>query len=140
MHIRRFVAASAVALVFTLPVGAGQEAMSEEEYAAAMTEIRFLVQDAGLHTDARYWPDLAEDVSKLNAQFDKVEAFWTARDTADAVKLTQAAIAALEPIRVASDEQSTQGAQAAVRELQTTCQACHAQFREETADGFRIKQ
>jgi hypothetical protein len=129
-----------VALVLTPPVAALQEAMNEEDYAKAMIEIRFLMQDAGLHIDARYWPDLAEDVAKLEAQFDKVEAFWSARGTADGVKLTQAAIAALEPIRVAGDEQSTDGAQAALRGLQGACQSCHAQFREETADGFRIKR
>lgn len=147
MHMRRFFVGSVVALVLTVPVtlvltppvAALQEAMNEEDYAKAMIEIRFLMQDAGLHIDARYWPDLAEDVAKLEAQFDKVEAFWSARGTADGVKLAQAAIAALEPIRVAGDEQSTDGAQAALRGLQGTCQSCHAQFREETADGFRIK-
>ena len=101
MRMRRFLVGSVVALVLTLPVAALQEAMNEEDYAKAMIEIRFLMQDAGLHIDARYWPDLAEDVAKLEAQFDKVEAFWSARGTADGVKLTQAAIAALEPIRVA---------------------------------------
>jgi hypothetical protein len=148
MQIRRLAVGSVVALVLTVPVtlvltppvAALQEAMSEEDYAKAMIEIRFLMQDAGLHIDASYWPDLAEDVSKLEAQFDKVEAFWSARGTADGVKLTRAAIAALEPIRVAGDEMSTDGARAALRELQGTCQSCHAQFREETADGFRIKQ
>ncbi len=139
MHIRRFVVASTVALVLALPVSALQEPMDEEAYAKAMIEIRFLMQDAGLHIDARYWPDLAEDVVKLEAQFDKVEAFWAVRGTADAVKLTQGAIAALEPIRVAGDEQSTEGAQSAVKALQGSCQSCHQQFREETADGFRIK-
>ena len=140
MHTRRSVIALFVALVLTLPVAALQEVMSEEDYAAAMTEIRFLVQDAGLHIDARYWPELGEDLQKMQAQFDRVEAFWTARGTDEAVSLVESAIAALEPIRVAADERNTQGAQAAVRELQGTCQACHDQFREETADGYRIKQ
>ena len=71
MHIRRFVVATTVALVLALPVSALQEPMDEEAYAKAMIEIRFLMQDAGLHIDARYWPDLAEDVVKLEAQFDK---------------------------------------------------------------------
>ena len=139
MITRRFVAVSVVALAFTLPVFSNQEPMDEEAYAKAMIEIRYLMQDVSLHIDARYWPDLTEDVMKLNAQFEKVEAFWEARGATDAVKIAQGAIAALEPILVAGDARSTDSARAAVRALVVSCQSCHQQFREETADGFRIK-
>ena len=140
MHTRMFVAASAVALVLAIPLSAGQDVMSEEEYGAAMTEIRFLVQDMNLHIDARYWPELGEDVQKMQAQFEMVQAFWEARSTDEAVTFAQAAIDALGPIRGAAGDRNIGGAQEAVRGLQDACAACHDQFREETADGFRIRQ
>jgi len=104
-----------------------------------MTEIRFLVGDANMHVDARYWPELGEDMDKLEAQFEAVEAFWTARGTAAAAALAQEAIGKLEPIRAAADDKDPQAAGDAVKALSGTCQSCHEQFREETADGFRIK-
>ena len=48
--------------ICALPVGALQSTMTEEEYGAAMTEINFIVGDAELHIDARYWPELFEDL------------------------------------------------------------------------------
>lgn len=128
--------ATLLAILPVLPLNAQ---ISEEEYSAAMTEIRFLMGDAGLHIDARYWPELTEDVEKLRAQFDAIEAFWAARGTEGAVAFSQEALAKLEPIEVAADAMDIGAARAAVGELRTTCQSCHAEFREETDDGFRIK-
>ncbi len=89
--------------------------------------------------DARYWPELADDVSKLRSQFEAVEAFWTTRGTDAAAALAREALGKLEPILAAADAKNPQSAAAAVQALRGTCQSCHEQFREETADGFRIK-
>ena len=140
MCIRKLSVVVAVTLLTALPTLTAQEAMTEEEFAKAMTELNFLVGDAELHIDARYWPDLGEDIRKLRTQFEMVEVFWTARGTAEAAAFAQQAIEALDPIQVASDEKNPQAAHAAVRELRGTCQACHQQFREEIDDGYRIKQ
>ena len=138
MSIRTSVAVLGVVALGALPLMARQS-MSEEEYGKAMTEIRFLVGDANLHIDARYWPDLSEDVAKLRTQFESVQAFWEARGNDAAVGFAQAAIDALEPILVAGDDRDQGAARSAVRGLQSTCTPCHDEFREETADGFRIK-
>ena len=110
MSARGLLAVTGLIAVLGLTAGARQE-VSEADYEASMKELRFLVSDAQQHIDSSYWPELGEDVDKFIAQFEKVEAFWTARGTA----------------------------RAAVKELQGVCQACHTDFREETADGFRIK-
>ena len=103
MSVRKSVAVLGVVAVGVLPLMARQS-ISEEEYGKAMTEIRFLVGDANLHIDARYWPDLSEDVSKLRAQFESVQAFWEARGNDAAVGFAQASIDALEPILQAGDD------------------------------------
>ena len=140
MCIRKLSVVVAVTFLTAFPtLTATQEAMTEEEFAKAMTEINFLVGDAELHIDARYWPDLDEDVRKLRTQFELVEVFWTARGTTEAAAFAQQAIEALDPIKVAGDDKNPQAAQAAVREMRVTCGACHQQFREETDDGYRIK-
>ena len=104
MRMQRMVAAMSAALVFTLPAGAAQSAMTEEEYGAAMTEINFLVGDAELHIDARYWPELSEDLGKLRTQFEQVEAFWAARDSEEAAGFARQVLEGLPPIRTAAGE------------------------------------
>ncbi len=140
MQIHQPAAAVGIVLVCAVPV-TSQNIASEDDYAKSMTEIRFLMGDANQHVDARYWPELADDVQKLRAQFEAVEAFWTARGGTDAAAaLAREAIGQLEPILAAADNKDPQAAGAAVRLMRSTCQSCHEQFREETADGFRIKQ
>ncbi len=141
MCIRKLSVVVAVTLLTAFPtLTAAQGAMTEEGFAKAMTEINFLVGDAELHIDARYWPDLGEDIRKLRTQFEMVETFWTTRGTTEAAAFAHQAIELLDPIQVASDEKNPQAAQAAVREMRGMCQACHQQFREQTDDGYRIKQ
>ena len=140
MRMHRLVAAMGTAFVCTLPAGASQSTMTEEEYGAAMTEINFLVGDAELHIDARYWPELFEDIGKLRTQFEQVEAFWTARGTEEAAEFARQVLEGLSPIGTASDEKDSSAASAALRALRGTCQSCHDGFREPSADGYRIKQ
>ena len=122
-----------------LGISARQSAPTEEEYGALMTEIRFTVGDADLHVDARYWPELGEDLDKLIPMFRQVEAFWTARGTDAAVGFAQQALAALTDLSDATVDQNRGGARAAIIALRGTCEACHENHREQTDDGYRIK-
>ena len=137
---QRMIVAVGVALVWSLPAGAGQAPMTEQEYGAAMTEINFLVGDAELHIDSRYWPELADDVRKLRAQFERVETFWTARETGEAATLARQAIEGLSPIAEAGAAKDAQAASAALRALRGTCDSCHEAHREPGPDGYQIKQ
>jgi len=137
---QRLVAALGAAFICALPVGALQSTMTEEEYGAAMTEINFIVGDAELHIDARYWPELFEDLGKLRTQFEQVEAFWTARGSDEAAVFARDVIVGLGPIGTAGDEKDTQAASRALREISGTCESCHEAFREQGPDGYQIKQ
>ena len=88
---------------------ARQTVPTEEEYGPLMTEIRYLVGDADLHVDARYWPELGEDLDKLIPMFRQVEAFWTQRGTDDAVGFAQQSLAVLDDLSDATVEQNRGG-------------------------------
>ena len=116
-----------------------QEALTEETYGPTMSEIRLIVGDAELHVDARYWPELGEDLDKLFPMFRQIEAFWTERGNDDAVAKVGTTIEALREIGNAGIAMEQGQARAGIRALRATCQSCHDAHREETADGYRIK-
>ena len=136
---------AAAALGAALTVGlcaaatAAQETVSVGDYEAAMQELRYLATDTALHIDASYWGDVGEDSDKIRRELAKVESFWTAQERPRAIELAAQAIAAARSIGRASGSQDRNAATAALAELRSTCQACHAEFREETDDGFRIR-
>jgi cytochrome c553 len=143
-HRARFIGLS-LGVVLVVLMGAGpmatprQAELTEEEYGPMMTEIRFIVGDAELHVDARYWPDLGEDLDKLFPMFRQIEAFWTARGNDGALAFTQEALVILKEIGDAGIAMEQGPARASIRTLRTTCASCHEAHREETADGYRIK-
>ena len=118
---------------------AAQEVLTEETYGPTMSEIRLIVGDAELHVDARYWPELGEDLDKLFPMFRQIEAFWTARGNDDAVAKALTTIEALREIGDAGIAMEQGRARAGIRALRGTCQSCHDAHREETDDGYRIK-
>ena len=122
-----------------LVVKAGQEAPTEEEYPALMTEIRLTVSDAELHVDAYYWPEFGEDLDRLLLMFRQIEAFWEARGNDQAVGFAGEAIAKLGEMSAAGSAQDRGAAGSAIAALRSVCASCHENFREETADGYRIK-
>jgi hypothetical protein len=128
------------AVLLCVPLQAALQIVTEPEYAEAMREINFIVSDAGLHIESRYWPELSEDLGKLKSQFEQVEAFWAARDADEAAALARAVIDGIEPLAAAGADQDPQAAMGALRELRGVCQSCHGEFREENADGsYRIR-
>ena len=128
-----------VGLIGSGSIVEAQEPLTEEELSPLMTEVRFIVQDAELHIDARYWPDLGEDLDKLFPMFRRVEAFWEARGTESAVGFTQEAIEALREIGAAGIAMEQGPARTGIRSLRAVCQSCHEAHREEEGDGYRIK-
>ena len=120
-------------------VASAQEALTEEAYGPTMSEIRLIVGDAELHVDARYWPELGEDLDKLFPMFRQIEAFWGERGNDDAVAKTLTTIEALREIGQAGIAMDQGSARSGIRALRATCQSCHDTHREETADGYRIK-
>lgn len=87
-----------------VPLQAALQIVTEQEYTAAMRETNFIVGDAGLHIDARYWPELSDDLGKLRSQFERVEAFWSARDADEALALAREVIDGIEPLAADADQ------------------------------------
>ena len=131
--------AAALAIGLGVTPAAAQDAVTAEDYEAAMQELRYLATDTSLHIDASYWGDVGEDSDKIRAELAKVEAFWTAQEQPQAVEFATRAIAAARSIGRASGSQDRNEATTALAELRSVCSSCHAEFREETDDGFRIR-
>ena len=136
---RRIAFGVVLALGSLLANAAAQDAVTEADYDAAMKELRFLASDVSIHIDASYWGDLGEDTDKLRREFAKVESFWEAQQQPDAVVAVGQALEAVSTISRAAGAEDRVAATAGLTALRDACQTCHAEFREETADGFRIK-
>ena len=72
---------------FRPPNGAPQEILNEEGYAAVMKEIDLTIGDTTMNIDATYWDDLGVVTDRLTMLFERVQAFWTARQVQPAVRL-----------------------------------------------------
>lgn len=76
----------------------------------------------------------AADATKLADTFDKVAAFWKAKNADDAVKLAETARDAAKAIASGTGDKA-----ANLQTIQGTCATCHAAHREGTAPNFKIK-
>lgn len=124
---------------FQPPNGALQEILTEEQYAAVMKEIDLTMGDAAMNIDATYWADLGEVSNQLTALFERVQAFWTARQVQAAVDFSAQALAATHALGQASGAMSGSRANQAMTDLRSVCRSCHTEFREEVGDGYRIR-
>ena len=113
---------------------AAQEPLTEETYDPALSEIRLILGDAELHVDARYWPELGEDLEKLFGMFRQIEEFWTERGNDDAVARALASIERLRDIGAAAGAMDQGRARSGVRALRATL-SCHDRNRDEAADA-----
>lgn len=113
---------------------AAQEPLTDETYDPALSEIRLILGDAELHVDARYWPELGEDLEKLFTMFRQIEEFWTERGNDDAVARALASIERLRDIGGAAGEMDQGRARSGVRALRATL-SCHDRDQEEAADA-----
>lgn len=77
------------------------------------------------------------EAAKMAGLFKDVQAFWTARNNAEAAEWAGAAMKHADAIAKATDPAAAMGA---MKELGGTCQTCHAKYREKTETGFAIKK
>ena len=122
-----------------VPVWAYQD-VSEEDYDAAMKAIRATQQGVNDHLEAQNAPDVGADGAKLVEAFEKVEAFWNAREEAVALELATKALQAARRFQEAGGAGNFDVAGEAFGEIRSTCMPCHQQYRERTENGYRIKQ
>ena len=77
------------------------------------------------------------EAAKLVALFKDAQAFWTARNNAEAAEWAGAAMKHADALAKSTDMTAAMGA---MKELGGTCQTCHAKYREKTETGFAIKK
>ena len=121
------------------PMGAPQEILTEEQYSGVMKEINLTMGDAGMNIDAMYWDDLGVVTDRLTVLFERVQAFWTARQVQPAMDFSAAALAATYAVGQASGARSGSRANQTMTELRSVCRSCHTEFRERIDGGFRIR-
>lgn len=139
MKHRRLLGIAALAVAMAVPVWA-QQVMSEEDYDATMKTIRVTQQGINEHLEAQSASALGDDGTALVEAFEKVNAFWTAREESAAMELAGKALAASRVFQEAGAAGNFDAAGTAFGELRSTCMPCHQQYRERTEDGYRIKQ
>ena len=128
-----------VLVAFQPPTRAPQEIVTEEQYAEVMKEIDLSLGDAGMNIDATYWEDLGAVSDRMTALFERVQAFWTARQVQPAVDFSAQALTVTYALGQASGAMSRSRANQAMTDLRSVCQSCHTEFREEVGDGYRIR-
>jgi cytochrome c556 len=80
---------------------------------------------------------VSAEAAKMVALFKDAQAFWTARNNAEAAEWAGAAMKHADALAKATDMGAAMGA---MKELGGTCQTCHAKYREKTETGFAIKK
>ena len=80
---------------------------------------------------------VSAEAAKMVPLFKDAQAFWTARNNAEAAEWAGAAMKHADALAKATDMGAAMGA---LKELGGTCQTCHTKYREKTESGFAIKK
>ena len=80
---------------------------------------------------------VSAEAAKMVALFKDAQAFWTARNNAEAAEWAGAAMKHADALAKATDMGAAMGA---LKELGGTCMTCHTKYREKTETGFVIKK
>jgi hypothetical protein len=82
----------------------------------------------------------ATNAGELQAAFAKIEAFWTARNTADAIQFAKNVQAVAKEVQDAATAGNSEATVAAARRIGANCMGCHMAHRERLPDGtFLLK-
>lgn len=139
MRFYRFLTAAGLALAVAITMSASPlaQAKTDEDYdklmkavGAAMGAVRGAAKEQNV-------AGISAEATKMVALFKDVQAFWTARNNAEAAEWAGAAMKHAESLAAGTDAPSIMGA---MKELGGTCQACHAKYREGAPGAFSIKK
>ena len=120
--------------IVLVAVGSAQD---DAAYIAAMKTVNPTVGAIRAAIMAKDNAAVATEATKLAATFDTVLAYWTAKQTDDAIKLATSARDDAKAIAAATDSDAQT---AALRTLQGVCGQCHSAHRVPAGPGvFTIK-
>jgi cytochrome c556 len=125
-----FVAVASVALV-------SAQAKTDEDYDTLMKGVG--AANGALRAAAKEQnaAGVSAEAAKMVVLFKDAQAFWTARNNAEASEWAGAAMKHADTVAKATDIGTAMGA---LKELGGTCMTCHTKYREKTETGFVIKK
>ncbi len=132
--------AGAVLLGTITMTAQGQKNWADEDLDKIMKEVGGTVGAMRKAIDGQN-ADLAKtNAAKMATLFADVQAFWKARNVADAATTAGEAVTHAKAVEAAVDGKDFTKAAEHAKMLQGTCASCHKQYRDKDAEGnYRIK-
>jgi hypothetical protein len=109
------------------------------EYAAAMKTLGGAVQGLMKPGGFEEFEAAQKAATDVKAAFAVVDKYWKAKGDTEAVSLVAAGIKAAGDLGVVAGMTSSEGIEAAAKDIAATCAPCHKAHREKVGDGFQIK-
>ena len=140
MRVSRFLTAAGLALVIAVTRSVSSLAQSKtdadfDKLMKAVGAANGAMRGAAKEQNAA---GLAAEAAKMVSLFKDSEAFWKARNNAEAAAWSAAAATHADGIAKAGADMGA--AMGRIKELGGTCQTCHAKYRDKDANGFIIKK
>jgi cytochrome c556 len=131
------VAVSAVALVAFSVVAAEK---APDSFSNLMKANGAAMQSIGKAADSKDYDSIAKTAATLQANFQEIGKFWTARKDDEALKHCTAAFKASSDLAAAAKSMNDGGIAESRKALGSACAGCHTAKREKLPDGsFQIK-
>ena len=131
------VATCAAALVGFTVIAAEK---APDSFVKVMKDNGAAMQSIGKAADSKDYDSVAKTAASLQANFQEVGKFWTARKDDEALKHCQAAFKASSDLEAAAKAKNDGGIAESRKALGSACAGCHTAKREKQPDGtFQIK-
>ena len=136
---RKFAIALAALGIAAVVTGIGL-AQNDSEFQELMKSTAGAVKQLNSEVTAKNGQAASGKAKEVEANFKKMEAFWSDREKDDAVEWAQDAQASAADIAESASGGDFEAAAASLKELGATCGSCHKVHREKLPDGgFKIK-
>jgi cytochrome c556 len=118
---------------------AAQTVEPTEEHKARMKDAGAAAKRLRQEVSSNAFQPASKDATELRETLQKEEQFWTATNTADAIKSARAGTSAADKIVSAANSGNAEQLAGGFEALSKSCQSCHTAHREKLSDGtFRI--
>ena len=114
-------------------------AQTEADYPGLMKDVAATRGKVTKGIAAKQNAEVAADATHLASVFKQVGAFWSSRNTTDAVTLSKTAETAANDLAAAAKAGDDAKVQSSLQAINGTCGACHMAHREGSPGNFKIK-
>jgi len=114
-------------------------AQTEADYQGLMKDVGPTKGKITKGIAAKQNEEVATNAAHLAEVFQKVGAFWTSRNTSDAVALSKTGETAANDLAAAAKAGDEAKMQSSLQAINSTCGGCHMAHREGSPGNFKIK-